>query len=432
MKIRIFITLMFFGFILSLLNGCGKQEEKGGHFPMGGGGGDMNYEQQALKMEQDDLAKLNQGKGLRDNSYAKSDHDSMKGQDFAKIHEGVIKDPNEIIAVVNGENILRLELDRVLKKVEDKVSSSRLFTVEKRILGDLITQLLLKQFINKEGIKISPDRIENEIKKFRENLKQNPKTQDKSLEQVLEEQGGSVEELRVALDISFSIDEYLDKTVPEDELKEYFNENTGSFNGETVTASHILLDTRNIKDEDKLNEIKEKAEKIKEELDNGADFAKLAEKNSDCPSAKNGGQLGAFGRGEMIKAFTDVAFATDVNSISEPVKTQFGYHIIKVTDKKEGNDVKYEEVKDNVKIAVHNEKTIELIEGLNKNAEIEILLKETSQLAGGHGGSYGASPHWNASGGASPHGNMSNTSSPHGKEGTSSEKKVEESFSLTN
>lgn len=456
MKTRIFITLISFSFLGLLINGCGDDGGHSSHFS--GGGGDMNFEQQALRMEQEDLAKLTQqGRGLHSDAYAKSDHNSMKGQDFAKIHEGIAtkNDPDEVIAVVNGENILRLELDKILDTIRDKVGKSRLHRVEKRILSDLVTQLLLKQFIKKEGIQIAQSRIEDEIKKFRENLKKNPKTKDKSLEVLLEEQGGSIGELRVALDISFSIDDYLDKLVTEDELKEYFNENIGAFSGETVTASHILLDTKNIKDEDKLKEVEAKILKIKEELDNGADFTKLAEKYSDCPSAKKGGELGTFGRNEMVKEFTDALFATDVNSVSEPVKTQFGYHIIKVTAKQEGKDIKFEEVKEGVKIALYNGKTIKLIEELNKNADTKILLKETPQLAGSHGGlhgsmgglhgglpsghgssSYGANPYGGMSG-SSPHGSMSanphggmSSVNPHG--GMSSEKKVEEGFSLTN
>ncbi|KKL87876.1 hypothetical protein LCGC14_1930320 [marine sediment metagenome] len=443
MKSRIFITLISFSFLFLLINGCGKNEGKSGHSSFSGGGGDMNFEQQALKMEQDDLAKLKQGQG-----YRQADHDAMKGQDFAKIHEGIVtkKDPNEVIATINDEDILRLELDKILEKVKGKVSRSRLHIVEKQILDDLITQLLLKQFIKKEGIHVELSRIEDEIGKFRENLKKNPDTRDKTLETLLEEQGGSVEELRVALDISFSIDAYLDRTVPEERIKEYFTNNIGNFNGETVTASHILIDTRKIKEEEELDEAKKKVEKIKEELDQGADFAKLAEENSDCPSARTGGQLGTFGRSEMVKEFTDTAFAMDINNISEPLKTQFGYHIIKVTDKQEGKDVTFEDLKDQVKIALYNEKTVNLIQELTKNADTQILLKETpytgsagghgsmsssshGEMSGGHGGSYGASPHWSMPGGSSPHGGMS-SSNPHG--GKSSEKKIEESFSLTN
>jgi parvulin-like peptidyl-prolyl isomerase len=408
MKIRIFITLISFSFLSLLINGCGDDGGHSGHYS---GGGDMNFEQQALKMEQEDLAKLKPGEGYKSETYAEADKDTMRGRDFARIHEGVAgitaeKDPNEAIAIVNGEAILRLELDRILDRVKQTMGKKRLHFVEERIIDDLVTQLVLKQFIKKENIRTDPNRIEEEIKNFKENVKNNPDTKDKSLETLLEEQGGSIEELRVALDISLSIDEYLDMTTPEDEIKGYFTENIGNFNGETVTASHILIDTRNIKDENKLNEAKEKIEKLKEELDNGADFAKLAEKNSDCPSAKNGGGLGVIVRGQMVDEFEEAAFNTEVNGISEPVKTQFGYHIIKITDKQEGKDVTFEETKDNVKLALFNEKTVALIQELKDKADVKVLYKPTPYASTGHGG---MSAHGTISGGG--HGS---TSSPHG------------------
>ncbi len=414
MKIRIFLTLISFSLLSLLIYGCGDNDQSG-HFSSGGGGGggDMNFEQQALKMEQEDLAKLQQGR----NQYA--DHDSMKGQDFAKIHAGVEtkKDPNEAIAVVNGETILRLELDLILDKVKQKMGTKRLHLVEERVIDDLVTQLVLKQFIRKENIQIDSNRIEDEIRAFRENIKNNPNTADKSLETLLEEQGGSIEELRVAMDISLSIDEYLNRTTSEEEIKEYFTENIGNFNGETVTASHILIDTIKIKDEEGLNQAKEKIEKLKKELDDGVDFAKLAEKNSDCPSARNGGGLGVIARGQMVDEFEEAAFNTEVNGISEPVKTQFGYHVIKITDKQKGKDVTFEETKDKVKLALFNEKTIALIQELKDKADVTVLYKPTpyassgghgsmSLPGGGHRAVYGdhgnmkTSPH----GGASPHG----------------------------
>jgi len=88
-----------------------------------------------------------------------------------------------------------------------------------------------------------------------------------------------------------------------------------------VRASHIL-----VRDE-------ETANKLKAELDNGADFAKLAKKHSMCPSGRQGGDLGFFGKGQMIKEFEDAAFSLPVGVVSAPVKTEFGYHLILVTKK---------------------------------------------------------------------------------------------------
>ena len=89
-----------------------------------------------------------------------------------------------------------------------------------------------------------------------------------------------------------------------------------------VRASHILVKTR------------KEAVQIKKELENGASFEELAEKYSQCPSGQNGGDLGYFKRGQMVSQFEDEAFELPVGKISSPVGTQFGWHIIKVTDRK--------------------------------------------------------------------------------------------------
>ena len=87
-----------------------------------------------------------------------------------------------------------------------------------------------------------------------------------------------------------------------------------------IRASHILVKTE------------EEAKKLLEEIKNGADFAKLASEHSMCPSVRDGGDLRFFGRGMMVKPFEDAAFALKKGEVSEPVETQFGWHLIKLTD----------------------------------------------------------------------------------------------------
>ena len=89
-----------------------------------------------------------------------------------------------------------------------------------------------------------------------------------------------------------------------------------------VKASHILVNTQ------------AEAEQLIEKLNSGSNFEDLARKHSGCPSGKNGGDLGYFGRGQMVKPFEDAAFSLGAGEISKPVETQFGFHIIKVTDKR--------------------------------------------------------------------------------------------------
>lgn len=90
-----------------------------------------------------------------------------------------------------------------------------------------------------------------------------------------------------------------------------------------VRASHILVKTL------------DEANKLLEEIQNGADFAELATKHSLCPSGRNGGDLGFFGKGMMVKPFEDAAFSMEVGEVSAPVETQFGWHLVKLLDKKD-------------------------------------------------------------------------------------------------
>ncbi len=89
-----------------------------------------------------------------------------------------------------------------------------------------------------------------------------------------------------------------------------------------VRASHILVDNE------------EHARQIKQQIDDGADFAELAKEKSEGPSGKNGGDLGFFGRQEMVKPFEKVAFELDIGEVSDPVETQFGWHVIRKTDER--------------------------------------------------------------------------------------------------
>ena len=121
-------------------------------------------------------------------------------------------------------------------------------------------------------------------------------------------------------------------------LKKYFEENKESFKEQpTVSAKHILVDTL------------EKATEVKTEIDSKElTFEEAAAKHSTCPSKEEGGNLGVFGKGMMVPEFEDVAFALEIGTVSEPVQTQFGYHLILVDAKNEPKDKEFNEVKDSV------------------------------------------------------------------------------------
>lgn len=91
----------------------------------------------------------------------------------------------------------------------------------------------------------------------------------------------------------------------------------------TATARHILVDTE------------EQCQALKDEIADGADLADVARQHSSCPSGSSGGDLGEFGPGMMVKEFDNVVFSADVNTVQGPVKTQFGYHLLEVTSRKD-------------------------------------------------------------------------------------------------
>lgn len=117
----------------------------------------------------------------------------------------------------------------------------------------------------------------------------------------------------------------------------YYDENADQFvKAPTVSASHIL--------------VKEEADakRIKAELDGGKDFADAAKEHSTCPSKERGGDLGSFGRGQMVPEFEQAAFDSEINVVTDPVKTQFGYHLIKVSEKQPESKQRFEDVKSQI------------------------------------------------------------------------------------
>ena len=134
-------------------------------------------------------------------------------------------------------------------------------------------------------------------------------------------------------------------TVTDSEVEDYYKANEQMFMDQpTVNAKHILVDTI------------EKAGEVKTEILNGKTFEAAALEYSSCPSNAQGGSLGAFSRGQMVPEFEDAAFNLEIGLVSEPVKTQFGYHLIKVEDKTEGRTKPFAEVKDMIKTKLLQER----------------------------------------------------------------------------
>lgn len=283
------------------------------------------------------------------------------------------QDPNKVLATVNGENIIQKDVNHIISRFGDQIPAEQLSGVTKQILDGLITQKLLTQFIRENKIEPSKADIETEVNKVREDIKANPGLADKTLEQVLESHGSSLDDLKRDITISLSLEKYLGKDLDDKKLKAYFDQHKAAYDGTEVKASHILVDTRKMTNDAELNQAMEKIKKAKAEAAAGKDFAELAKQYSDCPSKEKGGDLGFFPRkGQMVEPFAAAAFALKVGQISEPVKTNFGYHIIKVTEIKQGTAVKFDDIKQNVKQDLLQEKAQVLISQIRQKAKIDI------------------------------------------------------------
>ena len=143
------------------------------------------------------------------------------------------------------------------------------------------------------------------------------------------------------------------------EAKEYYEANPNKFKKEeTVQAKHILVE-----DEDKCTDI------LNSIVSGEISFEEAAKQHSTCPSGQQGGDLGEFGHGQMVKEFDEAAFAAEPGKVVGPVKTQFGYHLIKVEDKKDAETSVYEDVADTIKNIILQQKRNDVYG--NKIAELK-------------------------------------------------------------
>lgn len=229
-----------------------------------------------------------------------------------------------------------------------------------QILDNMVTNAILTQKAEKEGLKIDEKEFENEVKFTVEALSSN-----ETMKKYYEDNGVDEEYVRNMIRESMLASMYHDNFIEknkatDEEIKKYYDEHLDTdFKKEQVKASHILIKTidQDGKDlpQDQIDKAKAKIDEIYTKLMAGENFEELAKANSQDPSKDNGGDLGYFGKGMMVPEFEQKAFSMNVGEVSEPVKTQYGYHIIKLTDKKT-EVMSLEDAKDGIKSKIEDEK----------------------------------------------------------------------------
>jgi peptidyl-prolyl cis-trans isomerase C len=271
------------------------------------------------------------------------------------------------VVTVNGEKITDAAVNEELSKRVDvmkqrmggqDIPDAQKQQMRKRVLDMMVDQVLLEQKLKEKGLTVSDEEVISEIKKIAGQQGQSMEDVEKEIQQW----GMTLNDLKSQLRMKLMMDEIIeaetkDATVSAEDVKKFYDENPQHFDQpEQVQASHILIKVDPEATPEARAEAKKKLEDILKQAKEGGDFAALAKEHSACPSGAQGGDLGMFGRGQMVKEFEETAFALKPGQISGIVETQFGYHIIKVTDKKEAGKVAFDEVKDQIEAYLTQQK----------------------------------------------------------------------------
>lgn len=291
------------------------------------------------------------------------------------------------IAVVNGEDISRSEFDDMYKKmtqvylrrnkpVPDNVARRH----KQNIVNRLIEKKLLEQAVVKNNITVTDAELDEGLTKYKEMFRT-----EENFTRYLSSANTTLDKIKDNIRFNKALDKLLEKdgpvTVTEEQMKEYYEQNKARYEvKEMVKAAHILIRLKKEASEEEKAAALEKAKKIHGEAKKpNADFEQLAIKYSEGPTGPKGGDLGFFTRGRMAPEFEEVAFAMKPNEISKPVLTQFGYHIIKVFEKKPAGQKPFDEVKDSIAKLLESrdkrKRKSDLLRDLKKSATIVNNLK---------------------------------------------------------
>ncbi|MHB8120996.1 MAG: peptidylprolyl isomerase [Desulfuromonadaceae bacterium] len=295
----------------------------------------------------------------------------------------VAPQPKGAVARVNGVAIDAIELRRAKKVLlrGQPVPPEQEAAINKQAIEQLVSAELMYQAAAKREVKDLEKEVDAKLAEGKARFK-DEQSFVKAIKDLEMAEKDLREYTRRDLLISHFVEsEFVSKTVvTEAETRAFYDKNQDKFKQEeAVKASHILIGVDGKASADDRKKAREKAEKLHKELVGGADFAALAKANSTCPSSQQGGDLGFFAKGQMVPPFEKSAFALKPGEISPVVETQFGYHIIKLTDKKAAAATEYADAKAKIEEFLKGQKINEAIQkylaDARKTAKIEILLK---------------------------------------------------------
>lgn len=290
----------------------------------------------------------------------------------------------DTIAIVNGDAIDKVEFEQAIKAVEQRagqpIPADQRDTVYRGVLDDMVAYRLLRQEAQERKVSVADAEVTERL----DALKQQFGT-EAAFQQALEAQQTTIEKLREDARTDLAVARLLDDEVTRQvavapaEISAFYEQNPERFQQpEAVRASHILVTVPPETDEKGRAALRARAEEAHKAARAGQDFAKLAARYSQDSSAQQGGDLGFFPKGRMVPAFEQSAFALQPGEVSDLVETEFGYHVIKVTERREARTIPFAEATPQIEQFLQQqkrqEKAKELVDGLKAKGKVEVFI----------------------------------------------------------
>ncbi len=289
------------------------------------------------------------------------------------------------LASVNGKEITQADMDKEMNRFEGQMGLSgqppdpaQREVIKKKVLDNLIQRELLLQESTRLGVKVKDEEVNEQMTQLKDRFSSEEDFSN-ALKRLKMTEGELKEEFTRRLMVKKMIDEVIASKIQitAQETRDFYDNNPNYFKApERVRASHILVKVDPKATEAEKSAAHKKLEEIQKRALKGEDFATLAKESSDCPSASKGGDLDYFQRGQMVAPFEEAAFSLKTGEMSGIIETQFGYHLIKVVDKKESGVMVFDEIKVNIESHLRQQKVNEqyasYIEALKSKAKVEI------------------------------------------------------------
>lgn len=290
------------------------------------------------------------------------------------------------VARVNGAPIAAADLQKAYKALsasrgDAQVPAGKEQEARHFVLDQLIAAELMYQLAEKTPVADLAKKVDDAVARLKGRFKT-----EEEFRKGLAQQDLSEKELRELIRRNLVIENHIQQTiaakvtVSEQEVRAFYDNNPETFTmPEQMRASHILIMVDQQASAADKQKARAKADDLLKQIRAGADFAKLAQEQSGCPSSKQGGDLGFFGKGQMVKPFEDAVWAMKTGEVSGVVETQFGYHIIKLTEKRAKDKMPFDALKGRIEESLKQRKIGEqvtaVMEAAKKSAKIENKLK---------------------------------------------------------